>query len=324
MSGRVYWSEAGTCTSTGRSEDQTQAPGVIGHDSWVNAPKIPQYHELMWPALQATKELGGSATVGEMNERAMAAAGITEEQQAIPHGENGRMSEVEYRLHWARTHLKGIGALENSARGVWAITDRGRSMSEPEMRAATKAWRDSFRERRLARRAGQVAGAEGGEEEPETEGDWKDQLIARLLQLPPDGFERLAQRILREAGFVNVTVTGKSGDGGIDGAGTYRLSLVSFPVYFQCKRYKGGVTPGAVRDFRGAMAGRGEKGLLITTGSFTRDAQAEATRDGAPPVELIDGERLCDLLKEFRLGVDVRERIAEDVTVSPGFFDEYQ
>jgi restriction system protein len=310
--------------STGRSEDQAQAPGVIGHDNRVNAPKIPQYHELMWPALQATKELGGSATVSEMNERAMAAASITEEQQAVPHGEDGRMSEVEYRLHWARTHLKGIGALENSARGVWAVTDRGRSMSEPEMRAATKAWRDSFRERRLARRARQAAGAEGGEDAAEAEGDWKDQLIARLLQLPPDGFERLAQRILREAGFVNVTVTGKSGDGGIDGAGTYRLSLVSFPVYFQCKRYKGSVTPGVVRDFRGAMAGRGEKGLLITTGSFTRDAQAEATRDGAPPVELIDGDRLCDLLKEFRLGVDVRERIAEDVTVNPGFFDEYQ
>jgi restriction system protein len=281
---------------------------VIGQDDQVTTLRIPQYHELMWPALQATKELGGSATVGEMNERAIKSAGISEEQQAVPHGEDGRMSEVEYRLHWARTHLKGIGALENSARGVWAVTDRGRSMSEPEMRTATKTWRDSFRERRLARRNSDAPGAEGEDEEGE-EGGWKDQLIARLLQLPPDGFERLAQRILREAGFVNVTVTGKSGDGGIDGAGTYRLSLVSFPVYFQCKRYKGAVTPGAVRDFRGAMAGRGEKGLLITTGSFTRDAQAEATRDGAPPVELIDGDRLCDLLREFRLGIEVRQRV---------------
>lgn len=232
----------------------------------MNGLRIPQYHELMWPALQATKELGGSATVSEMNERAMAAAGITEEQQAVPHGDDGRMSEVEYRLHWARTHLKGIGALENSARGVWAVTDRGRSLAEPEMQTATKAWRDSLRERRVARRGGRPTGTEGDEDEAEV--GWKDQAIARLLQLPPDGFERLAQRILREAGFVNVTVTGKSGDGGIDGVGTYRLSLVSFPVYFQCKRYKGAVTPGAVRDFRGAMAGRGEKGLLITTGSL--------------------------------------------------------
>jgi restriction system protein len=294
----------------------------MGQYSRVNALKIPQYHELMWPALQATKELGGSATVSEMNERAMELAGITEEQQAVPHGEDGRMSEVAYRLHWARTHLKGIGALENSARGVWAVTDRGRSMSEPEMRAATKAWRGSFRQRRPSQDDSGAAGA-GGEEGAEVEADWKDQLVAHMLQLPPDGFERLAQRILREAGFVNVTVTGKSGDGDIDGVGTYRLSLVSFPVYFQCKRYKGAVTAGAVRDFRGAMAGRGEKGLLITTGSFTRDAQAESTRDGAPPVDLIDSDRLCDLLKEFRLGVDVREKITEDVTVNPHFFDEY-
>ncbi len=122
---------------------------------------------------------------------------------------------------------------------------------------------------------------------------------------PTGGSERLAQRILREAGFVNVTVTGKSGDGGIDGVGVYRLSLVSFPVYFQCKRYRGTVTADAARDFRGAMVGRGEKGLLITTGSFTKDAQNEANRDGAPPVELIDGERLCDLLKDYGLGVAV-------------------
>ncbi|MHB1986631.1 MAG: restriction endonuclease [Acidimicrobiales bacterium] len=127
---------------------------------------------------------------------------------------------------------------------------------------------------------------------------------------------------MREAGFVNVTVTGKSGDGGIDGVGVYRMSLVSFPVFFQCKRYKGSVTAGDVRNFKGAMLGRGEKGLLITTGTFTRDAQNEAVRAGAP-VELIDGDRLCDLLKEFNLGVEVSERIEEVVTVVPGFFDDY-
>jgi len=289
----------------------------------MTAPKIPTYHVLMWPALQATKELGGSATVGEMNERAMKSAGITEEQQAVPH-KDGRMSEVEYRLHWARTHLKGIGALENSARGVWAITDRGRSLSEPEMQAANKVWRESLRKERLERRSSQATDTDADDDEGEAAASWKDKLIARLLELSPEGFERLAQRILREAGFVNVAVMGKSGDGGIDGMGTYRLSLVSFPVYFQCKRYKGTVASATVRDFRGAMSGRGEKGLLITTGSFTRDAQAEATRDGAPPVELIDGDRLCDLLKDYRLGIEVRQRVEEDVTVNTGFFDEYQ
>jgi restriction system protein len=286
----------------------------------MSSPRIPQYHELMWPALEATKALGGSATVREMNERAVEIAHVTEPQQAVPHGAEGRMSEVEYRLHWARTHLKGIGALENSARGVWALTDHGRSLTESEMQAETKAWRLTLREKRHSRTSEEEP-PDDDSESVET-GDWKDALISRLLEIPPDGFERLAQRLLREAGFVNVTVTGKSGDGGIDGVGTYRISLVSFPIYFQCKRYKGVVTPGAVRDFRGAMAGRGEKGLLITTGSFTRDAQAEASRDGAPPVELIDGDRLCDLLREYGLGVDVRQRIEEDVIVNPEFFDE--
>jgi restriction system protein len=285
----------------------------------MTSPKVPQYHELMWPALQATRDLGGSATVREMNERAMELAGVTEEQQSVPHGSQGRMSELEYRLHWARTHLKGIGALENSSRGVWSLTDHGQMLTADEMQAETKSWRESLRDRRTAR----SSESEPSDDEEIEEESWRNALIARLLELPPDGFERLAQRILREAGFVNVTVTGKSGDGGIDGVGTYRISLVSFPVYFQCKRYKGVVAPHDVRDFRGAMAGRGEKGLLITTGSFTRDAQAEASRDGAPPVELIDGDRLCDLLREYRLGVDIRQRIEEDVIVNPGFFDEY-
>lgn len=115
---------------------------------------------------------------------------------------------------------------------------------------------------------------------------------------------------------------GKSGDGGIDGLGVYKVSLVSFPTYFQSKRYAGSVSSSAVRDFRGAMSGRGDKGLLITTGSFTPSAKAEATRDGAPPVDLVDGEDLCDLLKQYRLGVRVEERVVEDVTVDAAFFDD--
>lgn len=282
------------------------------------AVKIPQFHELMWPALTALRELGGSATVKEMYERVVENERFSEEQQAAS-TKDGRMSEIEYRLHWARTHLKGIGAIANSARGVWTLTDKGKTISPEEMRADTKVYRDEVQHR--ARRKQTQDGAV--EESDEGSDSWKDQLIARLLLISPDGFERLAQRLLREAGFVNVTVLGKSGDGGIDGVGVYRLSLVSFPVYFQCKRYKGTVTAGAVRDFRGAMAGRGEKGLLITTGSFTKDAQNEASRDGAPPVELIDGDRLCELLCEYRLGVDVRERREFEFSVNSTFFEEY-
>jgi restriction system protein len=243
---------------------------------------------------------------------------FTEDQQAVLRND-GKLTLISDRLHWARSYLKKIDALENSRRGVWRITEKGRNLTPAQIQAELKAKRT------------EVAAGRKSELEPAPEPDdddvvrsWRDQLLAEALEISPEGFERLAQRILREAGFVNVTVTGKSGDGGIDGVGVYRMSLVSFPVYFQCKRYKGSVTAGVVRDFRGAMVGRGEKGLLITTGTFTRDAQNEATRDGAPPVELIDGVRLCDLLKEYNLGVEVTERVEEVVTVLPTFFDDYR
>lgn len=142
------------------------------------------------------------------------------------------------------------------------------------------------------------------------------------MSIASDAFERLAQRLLREADFDSVNVTGRSGDGGIDGLGVYRLGLVSFPVFFQCKRYRGSVSPSAVRDFRGAMAGRGDKGLLITTRTFTADAKKEATRDGAPPIDLIDGDRLCDLLKTYGLGVHTTTRTVEDITLDSAFFTD--
>lgn len=176
-------------------------------------------------------------------------------------------------------------------------------------------------EQRAKRQAEQSKGISGGGDQPEEEEhDWREQLLDVLMSTTPDAFERLSQRLLREAGFISATVTGRTGDGGIDGLGIYRMSLVSFPVFFQCKRYRGSVGAGAVRDFRGAMAGRGDKGLLITTGTFTGEAKAEATRDGAPPVDLIDGRRLCDLLKEYDLGVRTETRVVEDVSVDKEFF----
>ena len=281
---------------------------------------IPQYHEMMWPVLTALKELGGSATVKEMYEQVVKDEGYTEDQQQVL-TKDKRMPEIQYRLHWARTHLRAVGAIENSARGVWTLTEHGKRLSPAEMQDQVKAWRAADRARRQARKAAADAAADDGEEETP---DWWDALLAQLLAVSPEGFERLAQRILREAGFTNVTVLGRPGDGGIDGVGTYRPSLVSWPVYFQCKRYKGTVPARDVRDFRGAMAGRGEKGLFITTGSFTRDAQNEANRDGAPPIDLVDGEQLCDLLKDYGLGVTVQQRIEYDVTVIPPFFDDYK
>lgn len=156
----------------------------------------------------------------------------------------------------------------------------------------------------------------GGEEETAS---WRETLMATLLEMPPDAFERLCQRLLRESGFIQVEVTGRSGDGGIDGHGLVRLAgLISFPVIFQCKRYRNTISSSIVRDFRGAMVGRADKGLIITTGSFTRDAGLEATRDGAPPIDLIDGEQLIDKLKDLRLGVMTKQ--VEVVEVNTEWF----
>jgi restriction system protein len=154
---------------------------------------------------------------------------------------------------------------------------------------------------------------------PAAEADWKSALLAVLGKMTPDGFERLAQRLLREAGFTKVEVRGKSGDGGIDGVGVLRVNLVSFQVYFQCKRWKGSVGSKEIRDFRGALQGRADKGLFITTGNFTSQASDEATRDGAIAIDLIDGDRLCDLLKENRLGVSTE--MIERIFIQPEWFE---
>jgi len=137
--------------------------------------------------------------------------------------------------------------------------------------------------------------------------------------LSPDAFERLAQRLLRESGFIQVEVTGRTGDGGIDGKGIARIhGFMSFHVIFQCKRYKGSVSASEIRDFRGAMVGRADKGLFITTGNFTSGAIKEATRDGAPPIDLVDGDELARKLKE--LGLGVKTELIEQVSVEREWF----
>jgi restriction system protein len=285
--------------------------------------EMPTMEALVWPTLRAICSAGGSATLQEIAELVVQQENISEAIQGVPHGDSPR-TELEYRLAWARTYLKNIAAVEKSARGVWRATDLGRFLDESGTTRLLKEWR-AGKGSKVTNQTDDQDNEEAAERRGPAEDedfDWSATLLERLLGVPPDAFERLARLLLREAGFVNVSVTGKSGDGGIDGLGVYRLSLVSFPVFFQCKRYRGSVGSAAVRDFRGAMQGRGDKGLLITTGTVTSEAKAEATRDGAPPIDLVDGARLCELLKEQRLGVLVHERVVEDVTLDERFFEE--
>lgn len=283
---------------------------------------VPAYNELLWPALQAVIALGGSASIAELEAAVIDREQFSPKAQSVLHGD-GPSTEIQYRLAWARTYLKGMGLLTNSQRGVWSVTEAGQSATADQIAPLHAEFVAASRNKvKTKKKRGGKSTVESEIEQVEAEAEdaWKDELLETLLAMTPQGFERLAQRLLRESGFSSAAVTGRSGDGGIDGLGVYQISLLSFPVFFQCKRYRGSVGSSAVRDFRGAMAGRGEKGLLITTGSFTSDAQAESKRDGAPPVDLIDGNRLCDLLKEYAIGVTTTPRTVEDVKIEGEYF----
>jgi restriction system protein len=281
---------------------------------------VPKWKSMFWPTLQAVSTLGGSGTIGEIEKLVARMVGASEEQQAVIHGK-GPQTELNYRLAWCRTYLKGAGYLENSSQAVWSLTEAGRRATETDMASVESKYKATHKAGKAADETSAIPSMLG-DTDGEAEGSWREELLSQLLALPPERFEHLAKRLLREAGFTQVEVTGGSGDEGIDGTGIYRPTLVSFPVFFQCKRYKGTVGPSKVRDFRGAMAGRGAQGILITTGTFTADARSEASRSGAPLIDLIDAEALCDLLKKYQLGVLTTERLVESVQVLPDFFSQ--
>lgn len=279
--------------------------------------KVPTYDKLLIPTLEALKELGGSGSIEEINEKVYEVAKLSQEILDIPHDETGMQSQVDYRLAWARTYLKKYGLLENSSRGIWSLIDNEINTKKLDYREIVKTVRDETK-RSTSLEDNQDSSSEVSEE-IEAKLGWKEQLLKVLLEIDPSAFERLCQRLLRESGFIQVEVTGKTGDGGIDGKGIVRISgFLSFHILFQCKRYKGSVSPSQIRDFRGAMTGRADKGLFITTGTFTREAIREATRDGAPPIDLIDGELFCDKLKEFGLGV--KTELIEEMSVNSDWF----
>jgi restriction system protein len=275
---------------------------------------LPSFDSYFPPAVAALKARGGSATIEELEEGVAEVMALPDELLLVPHGDGPR-TQFQYELAWVRTYGKKVGVFENSERGVWRLTPAGAAMTEQELRAVPKR---AAAEMRLRREEVESAELEGEQEKDAGDSSWKERLLEVLLQMNPDAFERLCQRILRESGFTKVEITGRSGDGGIDGVGVLRLNLLSFHVLFQCKRWRGTVGAGTVRDFRGAMVGRADKGLILTTGSFTADARREATRDGAPALDLVDGDSLCDLLKTLKIGVSIT--LVEEVEVNAEIF----
>lgn len=274
----------------------------------------------MNPLLEALQALGGSGSIEEVYDKVVELEQFTDDVISLLHdSEKSNQTEVAYRLAWARTYLKKYGLLENSARGVWSLNQNAKESSKVDPHKVVQFVR-ALDKKEKASKPADVAPEVVPIAEVSEEQEWKQKQHVVLTQnLAPAAFERLVQRVLRESGFTQVEVTGRSGDGGIDGRGIARINgLMSFHVLFQCKRYKGSVSAGEMRDFRGAMMGRADKGLFITTGTFSPAAVKEATRDGAPPIDLLDGTDLAEKLRE--LGIGVSTKTVQVYTVDEAWF----
>ena len=271
------------------------------------------YKELIIPTYEALLELGGSGTNDEICAQVIKAMNLPDDVVDEPHLGNINQTELEYQLAWARTYLKNFGVIVNSGRSVWAIAPDYTAKVELNTKEIVAYTVNRNMQRRLnAAASTEVQDSEPNDTDPSNDYEeypdeikpWRQKLSEILQNMDPYGFERLTQRLLRECGFSQVEVTKKSGDGGIDGTGKLKINgIFSFNVAFQCKRYKGAVSAGDIRDFRGSLTTDIEKGVLITTGTFTKAAKEEASNPGKQQIDLIDGEEFINKIAEYGIGV---------------------
>ncbi len=272
--------------------------------------RIPRHTRLILPTFKALKALGGSGTNEEILNQIILDLNIPDEVADIPHLGNSNKTELSYQADWARTYLKNYGVIENSARAVWSIRPKFVSVEELDEKEVVAAVRKDNSSKTTANTSVNETVPEDDDpsndyaEYPEELKPWREKLAEILQNMDPFGFERLTQRVLRECGFTQVEVTKKSGDGGIDGFGKLRINgIFSFTVAFQCKRYKGAVGAPEIRDFRGSLTADIEKGVMITTGTFSKAAKEAASKQGAIQIDLIDGEEFISKIAEYGIGV---------------------
>jgi len=256
------------------------------------------------PLIEALKQLGGSAKPREAADKIAENLNLNDEKlnEVLSSGQSRFYNQVA----WARQYLAWEGLLDTSQHGIWALSSKGENttLNDDEAREIFLKWVSIHQKTRKSKTEKEIIEELEHHEPEDIQAVNKSDLLEILQSLTPEGFERICQRLLRESGFEKVIVTGQSHDGGIDGYGTLEMNpFVSFKVLFQCKRYKGTVSRAHVGDFRNAMIGRAEKGIIMTTGTFSSDAIKEANREGAPQVELVDGEKLVEMFKRVELGV---------------------
>ncbi len=287
--------------------------------------KAPQAEFVKWfgPLLDALRQLGGSGKPKEVAEQI--AKNLNIPDKVLEETMKSGILRFQNQVAWARQYLVWERYLDDNTRGVWTLTPLGYQtyLDENKARQIFLKWVDIHQKARKQKSENEVI-KEQEEEQPESiEHTYIPTLIEVLQSVSPRGFEDICKRLLREHGFENVEVTGNSHDGGIDGYGILELNpFVSMKVLFQCKRYKGTVSRAQVGDFRNAMLGRAEKGIIITTGTFSIDAKREASRDGAPPIELIDGEKLVELFEDKQLGVRKKTIYEVDLTFFQSYLDK--
>lgn len=275
--------------------------------------KSPRYTELFIPTFRALKRMGGSGTNEEIHDALVDTLNLSDDVLNEIHKDSNQ-TEFDYQLAWAKTYLKKYGAISNSARSVWSIEPRFMSVDAESLdpKEIDKTVRNNNRiggqEEKKSQDASNTHSPGQSPEDSGIESDeirpWKKRLFEVLRGMDVYAFERLSQRLLRECGFSQVKVTKKSGDGGIDGTGKLKINgILSFNVAFQCKRYSGTVGAPEIRDFRGSLTTDIEKGIFITTGTFTKAAIEEASVAGKQQIDLINGEEFINKLAEYGIGL---------------------
>lgn len=269
---------------------------------------VPKFDYMFNPLLRALRAFGGSASTAELEDKVAEYLDLSEEDIRRSHGGKGRKrSETRfgYNLGWSRSYLKKYGLIDNPYRGEWVLTEKGKRIHQVDPEEVKRNFKNKPKPKKLKAK------------------NWEGEALELINAMSNEGFEKFCKQLLQKEGFVEIEVTSKSDNGRIDGKGIVRQGcILSFHVHFQCNRNEECVSEG-VRDFRGAMLGRADKGIIMTTGTFTQEAKKEALRDGASPLDLVNGIELVNMLKKYELGISVKERMVMDVEVNEKWFEVF-
>ena len=271
--------------------------------------KGPDFLKFFKPLIETLKENGGAGKTSDITDSVIERMNIPEEDLEV------KLSSGAYKvrnsIQFARLYLVKADLMDSSSRGLWKLTEKGfnSNLNEDKVYAIFKEVQEGLNNNSKKKSKTEKKKIEEEIENEEVEDESHNTTLLNILKnLSPSGFEKICKRLLIEIGLENVHVSGKPNDQGIDGSGVIKINeVINFTVIFQCKRYKETVSPSYIRDFRGTMQGRADKAIFITTGRFTQESKNEAKRDGVPPIELIDGEKLVSLFEKYELGLKPKQ-----------------